>query len=258
MKHCLFFKKLTIFLFFLNFNYSFGQDFNDTLKLSSSKAKEFLIHKIKVDSCSPEVIIFLPWFQKQSGIELMPENKLSEFLELKKKQEPVYQLYGRFMGPISQKPDFQSSLDSYTLECLYWDFEKKDIRPMIKQMTIDSRTKKGYDLTHLILRWYILKAQNCPYAHPELISSLYEDWKNELPKIKSPDLLAEYLAMASFTGWQIPELEIRRLIQMQNKDGGFPWEKPGIQSEPHSTFLALWAITTYLNPKNYYFHFSKK
>ncbi len=240
----------------LIFNSIFSQNFKDSLILARERTKEFLVAKINSDSCTPEVLLFLPWFQKESCYEVVPSKKLTKILELKKKSDPIYVLYARFFEKVTIKPDFSRSLDSLTLECLYWDFEKKNIQNIISQMNIDSKTKKGYDLTHLILRWYILKAQNCPYLHLNLISGLYNDWLQELPKVQSPDLLAEMLAMASFTGWEIPENEVRRLITMQNTDGGFPWVKIGLISETHSSFLAIWAFSTYIQPKSYNFSFS--
>ncbi|MBU3660625.1 MAG: hypothetical protein FGM14_12170 [Flavobacteriales bacterium] len=106
--------------------------------------------------------------------------------------------------------------------------------------------KQPYSITHNYFALQMMKLQNFTLndkwkrIEENLISNIYEILGNNN---LHPDVWIEaYCFLKYFSEIKEDDFNLRKLISMQQKDGGWKYYNDSETSNSHSTFLALWVL----------------
>jgi hypothetical protein len=151
-----------------------------------------------------------------------------------------------------QKIDIEQAIDlNYLiLSALYCnDFQIDSLKYF--QLLKEKSDEGEYALTHSLLALYLLNENACynfkvlENLKSELISKnlkMLEEHKYEWN-----DINIESSALLQEVGYKFSKKHIREILKQQQDDGGWKADNNSTQSNAHTTVLALWSISVYLN-----------
>ena len=198
------------------------------------------------------------WIMSEINSTYCHNEKLADVIKNKFQEEfannPTEVGYGKLFGIKTLYTVDERNLeerkyyfDDLLLPALYCD--KQPITTTTQKKLFDT-TVRGYDLTHRLLGILFLKQNNCLDGEREgtMIHQII-DHIDISPSELFSDLYAEKIAFVQFAGYgdRISQEMIDVIIHNQTAAGAWKDSLFGIDENPHTTALSLWALSQYYN-----------